>query len=370
MNDHYRVNVLHDPSPPTKRATIWDVAEHAGVSHQTVSRYLRHRGEGVRPGTALKVQAAIDALHYRPNRAARSMRTTAGTGRLAIVLPMTTTLHPARLLDGAARVAHAAGFTVDIFGLEEPRAVPIDRALDLADTGGFDGILVMLALADEAIQASTTPIVRLRAYDDELRAVGPLADATTCAEVVRHLAAAGHRHFLHITGDRSFTSARNREAVFTATVDELGLHGTVVEGDWHAPLARAAVAALPPDSPISAIVAANDTSAMGAIRGCLDRGWSVPGDVSVFGWDDNEHAAFASPSVSSVAMDAEGLGRDAMGELVALVRGEPAPAPTVRSLHRLVVRESTGPARRRLAAMSVDDGRPVTQERSAGRGRP
>lgn len=344
MIDHYGVNVLHDSSSAPKRATIWDVAERAGVSHQTVSRYLRHRGEGVRPETAAKVQAAIDALRYRPNRAARSMRAARSTGRLAILLPMTTTLHPHRLLDGAASVAHAAGFSVDIFGLEEPHALPVDRALDLADTGGFEGILVMLALEDAALAASTTPIVRLRAYDDELKAVGPLADAAACAEVVAHLAELGHRHFLHITGDLSFTSARNRADVFTATIARLGLTGTIVEGDWHAPSALAAVAALPADSPVTAVVAGNDTLAMGAIRGCRERGWSVPGDVSVFGWDDNEQAAFALPAVSSVAMDAEGLGRDAMAELVALVRGEPAPAATVTQLHRLVLRESTGPA--------------------------
>ncbi|WP_206080170.1 substrate-binding domain-containing protein [Propioniciclava coleopterorum] len=85
---------------------------------------------------------------------------------------------------------------------------------------------------------------------------------------------------------------------------------------------------------------------MGAIRACLDRGWTVPGDVSVVGWDDNEQAAVATPSVSTVAVDAEGLGRDAMSELIALVRGQDAPAPTAGPLHTLVLRESTGPARR------------------------
>lgn len=344
MTDHYRVNVLHESSSP-KRATIWDVAQRAGVSHQTVSRYLRHEGAGVRPETAEKVQAAIDELRYRPNLIARSMRTRT-TGRLAILLPMTTTLHPHRLLDGATNRAHEEGFVVDIFGLEEPDPSRIDRALDLADTGGFEGILVMLGLEDAALEASTTPIVRLRAYDQDLKAVGPLADGAMCAEVVRHLAGLGHRHFLHITGDLTFTSARNRAAVFTATIAELGLEGEVTEGDWHTPSARAAVAALPADSPVTAIVAGNDTLAMGAIRACLDRGWTVPGDVSVVGWDDNEQAAVATPSVSTVAVDAEGLGRDAMSELIALVRGQDAPAPTAGPLHTLVLRESTGPARR------------------------
>jgi LacI family transcriptional regulator len=70
---------------PTKRATIYEVADHAGVSHQTVSRYLRHNG-GLKPATLARVEAAIAELNYRPNRIARSMRTRR-TGRLAILLP-------------------------------------------------------------------------------------------------------------------------------------------------------------------------------------------------------------------------------------------------------------------------------------------
>lgn len=342
MTDHYRVNVLPESSSTNKRATIWEVAELAGVSHQTVSRYLRNGGVGVRPVTAEKVQAAVDQLRYRPNRIARSMRTRT-TGRLAIILPMTTTLHPHRLLDGATTLAHAEGFAVDIFGLEGPAPDRLERALDLADTGEFEGIVAMVAVSDTNPPVSSTPIVLLTAYDEGLRAVGPLADAAACADVVRHLAGQGHRHFLHITGDLSFMSARNREAVFAQTVADLGLHGEVAVGDWRAASARDAVAALPDDSPVTAIVAANDTLAMGAIRACLDRGWTVPGRVSVFGWDDNEQAAFASPAVSTVAVDAEGLGREAMAQLIALVRGETPPPARRDPVHTLILRESTAP---------------------------
>ena len=85
----------------TKRPTIYEVAGRAGVSHQTVSRYLRNNG-GLKPTTLARVQAAIEELNYRPNRIARSMRTRR-TGRIAILLPTATKLLPLRLLGAASR---------------------------------------------------------------------------------------------------------------------------------------------------------------------------------------------------------------------------------------------------------------------------
>ncbi len=92
------------------------VADRAGVSHQTVSRYLRNNG-GLKPATVARVRAAIDELNYRPNRIARSMRTRR-TGRIAILLPTAARLLPLRLLGAASAAAHEAGYTVDLVGLE------------------------------------------------------------------------------------------------------------------------------------------------------------------------------------------------------------------------------------------------------------
>src|ERR671917_274398 len=115
-----------------KRPTIHEVAGRAGVSHQTVSRYLRNNG-GLKPATVAKVRAAIEELNYRPNRLARSMRTRR-TGRIAILLPTATKLLPLRLLGAASGAAHQAGFTVDLVGLEGEAADRAARAEELADS--------------------------------------------------------------------------------------------------------------------------------------------------------------------------------------------------------------------------------------------
>src|SRR4051812_20809660 len=132
---------------PQKRATIYEVAAMAGVSHQTVSRYLRDTG-GLKPATVTKVRTAIEELNYRPNLIARSMRTRR-TGRIAILLPATPTSLPLRLMSAAATTAHAAGYAIDILGLEGSGTDRVARAQELADSGEFEGILALAAVKDE-----------------------------------------------------------------------------------------------------------------------------------------------------------------------------------------------------------------------------
>ena len=208
---------------PTKRATIYEVADRAGVSHQTVSRYLRHNG-GLKPATLTRVEAAIEELNYRPNRIARSMRTRR-TGRLAILLPGAIQFLPLRLLTAAATVAHEAGYAVDLVALEGDAATRSERALELTDSGEFEGILALASWGPGAGESSTA-VVTVADYDESMRGIGALADARACGDVVRHLADLGHRSLLHLAGDLRFTSARNRRRTFLDTVAELGLQRT------------------------------------------------------------------------------------------------------------------------------------------------
>jgi LacI family transcriptional regulator, repressor for deo operon, udp, cdd, tsx, nupC, and nupG len=325
-----------------KRPTIHEVAGRAGVSHQTVSRYLRNNG-GLKPTTVAKVQAAIDELNYRPNRVARSMRTRR-TGRIAILLPTVTKLLPLRLLGAASAAAHEAEYTVDLVGLEGGAVDRAARARELAESGEYEGILALASLGVQATSWSAVPLVIMADYDDELRGLGALADGAACGEVVRYLNGLGHRSFLHLAGPQSFASARNRRQTFLDTVTGLGLHGMVIDCDWSGRSGYQAVMSLPEDTNITAVVAANDLMAMGAVRASLGRGWRVPDDLSVFGWDNEELARFGTPSLSTVAIDRERQGREAMCRLIASMRGIDPPRSDTTSLHTVIPRESTGPA--------------------------
>lgn len=336
-----------------KRATIHEVAALAGVSHQTVSRYLRNNG-GLKPGTVTKVQTAIEELNYRPNLIARSMRTRR-TGRIAILLPAAITGLPLRLMSAAAATAHAAGYAIDIIGLEGSGTDRIARAQELTDSGEFEGIMALATLGDQPAAGSSTAIVVVADYDDELRGLGALADGAACGEVVQTLVDLGHIQFLHLAGPQNYASARNRRKTFVDTTAHLGVSGTILNGDWHGQSGYDLVMSLPVDTPITALVAANDLVATGAIRAAQCRGWQVPSDLSVVGWDDNELCRFTTPSLSTVAIDRERQGREAMNRLIALIRGTEPPAPDTTSLHTFIRRESIGLApteRKRLRAVT------------------
>lgn len=325
-----------------KRATIYDVADMAGVSHQTVSRYLRNNG-GLKPVTLARVEAAVETLNYRPNLIARSMRTRQ-TGRMAILLPSATVGLPLRLMSAATATAHAAGYTIDVLSLEGAAAERIAHARELAESGEFEGILTLASLGDEPLSTLTTSIVVVSNYDDEMRGVGALADGTACGEVVRILVQLGHRQFLHLAGPQSYASARNRRQTFLESTDRLGVTGSVIDGDWSGAFGHDAIAALPADTEITAVVTGNDLVAMGAIRASLGRGWAIPEDLSVFGWNDEDFCQFTSPSLSTVAIDRERQGREAMERLINSVRGAEQAPPAPTSLHTVITRESIGPA--------------------------
>lgn len=327
--------------PETPRLTIHEVARRAGVSHQTVSRYFR-QNDTLKPATRAKIDLVVQEFNYRPNLVARSMRTRR-TNRLAITLPASLYLWPARLLRAAAAAAHDEGFQLEVVSVEgDPRA-RAERVLELAGSGQVEGVLSLTPLEIDPA-AAPVPIVVTGDYDDKLRGANELADASPVEEIIDCLASLGHRVFFHIAGAQSWASARNRRLVYEQVIERRGLTSYgVALGDWSPQSGYDAVRALPDGCGVTAIVAVNDHVAMGAVRGALSRGWRVPGDVSVFGWDDEELGRFATPALSTVAVNREMQGREAMARLVAAVRGEPAPPPAERPLNRVIVRETVGP---------------------------
>ncbi|MFD5319232.1 LacI family DNA-binding transcriptional regulator [Streptomyces sp. NPDC127098] len=344
---------LPRPRAARKPPTIYEVAELAGVSHQTVSRFLR-KDPGMRPGTADRVARAVAQLGYRPNQAARTMRTRR-SNRLTVILPGSTERMPTGLLGGAAAAAHEAGYLLDVVSLEGDAATRATRLEALLQPESTDGILSFTPLGDgtegPALSDFPVPVVVDGAYDDEMRSLGVYADASTAADLLRHLAELGHRRFVHVTGHLAWASARNRRAVYEATVAELGLEScAVVEGDWSTGSGWRAATEVIAGSGATAVFAASDRLAFGVILGLRSVGVEVPRDVSVFGWDDDELGRYLTPRLTTVRVDQQRRGREAVHQLLALLRGEPAPGRAdVALLNRVILRDSTGPAPARPA---------------------
>lgn len=328
-----------------RRPTIREVARLAGVSHQTVSRYLRSR-EGLKPDTLERVDAAVSELDYRPNLLARSMRTK-HTGRIAVLMPNMVNSHPAPMLNGAAGAAHEAGFTVEVVAPEGGAEERTARLLELAYSGQVEGILALapiLPSVEERLPRDAALVVSAD-FDDRMRSVGELSDAAPVYELVEGLAELGHRRLFHVAGNLEFASARARRAAYLDAVERFGLESVGVhDGDYRAESGVEAVRSLRAGRLPTAVVAASDAVAAGVVRGARDRGLEVPRDLSVTGWDDLEVARFMPPSLTTVHVDLQGLGRRAMIRLVKALSGVELAPPTL-PLNQVIWRESTAVAR-------------------------
>jgi LacI family transcriptional regulator len=264
---------------------------------------------------------------------------------VAILIP-TVAFNPARMLAGATAAAHAAGYAVDVLSLEGGAEARTERILELADSGQVEGILSLAPItpSSEELLARDAAIVGSSDFDDEMRGIGELADGSPVRELIARLADLGHRRVLHVAGSQEFASARGRRQTYHDSIDELGLESAgVVDGDWTAESGIRAVEQLDEHDRPTAIIAANDLVASGVIRGARDRGWRVPDDLSVTGWDNVPVGQFLSPSLTTVDIDLERLGSNAMKRLIASVRKESDPEPDA-PISRIIWRESVGPA--------------------------
>ncbi|MCP2046485.1 UNVERIFIED_ORG: DNA-binding LacI/PurR family transcriptional regulator [Paenarthrobacter nicotinovorans] len=331
-----------------RQPTLYDVAKLAGVSHQTVSRYLRG-GSPLRPGTVERVAQAVAKLHYTPNLAARALRTQE-PDKILVIVPDDSIHVPTKMLSGARSVALAGGYRVETVTLDRDAAVvesQLRRALTASDVAG---VLSFAPLVTSGVRQSPTqpPLVVAGDYDDALRAPGALADGGPTAMVVRHLASLGHAHFFHLAGPLSWPAARSRAAVYTETIIEMGVTSHGIEyGDWTISSGHAAGQRIATLEQVTAVVAANDHMAIGAMRALYELGLKVPGDISVIGWDDVEESSFLIPSLSTVRMDHEALGGRSMMDLLRRVGKAPRTAMPTLARSEILLRESVGPPRER-----------------------
>ncbi|HEU4758183.1 MAG TPA: substrate-binding domain-containing protein, partial [Agromyces sp.] len=162
--------------------------------------------------------------------------------------------------------------------------------------------------------------------------------------LIEHLAGLGHRRFLHIAGPRIWSAARNRIVAYHAELDARGLESLgVLPGDWSARSGYQAIAGLPELPDATAIVAANDQTALGAMLALKERGVRIPEDLSVVGIDDIPEAAYFDPPLTTVRIDFEAQGRASVLKLIAQIEDVDAEAAEVAK-PQLVVRRSSGPA--------------------------
>jgi DNA-binding LacI/PurR family transcriptional regulator len=329
----------------SKAATIYDVARAAGVSHQTVSRFLKGF-EGIRPETRDKVVQALDELGYRPNLTARSLKS-GRSHRIGALTHEISQVGPARIVEGASAAAREAGYVLDIVSLDTRNPSAIEESLALITQHDLAGVLA-LGVTDEMTKAFEATAFRVPAYvaaesdglsDDPRAALSRVG----LPALIGHLADLGHRHFLHLAGPNEWSASRNRVRAYEAAVKVRGLHSVgILHGDWSAASGYRAIADLTRPSEATAIVAANDQMALGAMLALKESGLRIPQDVSVVGIDDIPEAAYLDPPLTTVRNDFEAQGRAAMHQLLARIEHTKVNTMVVPT-PLLLVRQSSGP---------------------------
>ncbi len=327
-----------------KRSPVMaDVAARAGVSHQTVSRVLNEPSL-VRPSTRKRVEQAIAELGYRRNMSARALATKRSS-LIGVVSPAVTLFGPSQMATAIQAAARSSGYAT-ISATPEPTSPT--EVLDFFLTLGVEGIIVIAPTRQTATEArrlaGTLPVVAVAAGMRKVRPLHVVAidNEQGARDATRHLIDLGHERIAHIAGPRDWFDARARIQGWQAELASAGLAVPEVTegGGWGAADGYAAaqeLLALP--SRPTAVFAANDDLALGAMRALHHAGLRIPEDVAVVGYDDVANTAFYEPPLTTVRQPFDDLGRHALEALVATIEGRRPEAEL--SPPQLVVRESS-----------------------------
>lgn len=342
-------NTPSEPGSQAKgRASIYDVAAHAGVSAQTVSRVANGQ-TNVRPTTRDRVLESIQALGYRPNSAARNLKS--GKFRsIGFVTFNLATLGNEQTLNAVAEASEQAGYTTTLLPVTDPTKLGVAGAFSRLEEQAVDGIILIMSAEVGLDELKVTLGLPLVIVDSDAKLPYTIVDTDQeqGAELaVQHLLDLGHRDIAHVSGPENSFSARRRAETYRRMMTEAGLEARpVLVGDWGAQSALARARELFDDGPPpTAIFAGNDQMALGVIHAIRERGWRVPDDISVVGFDDAEPAAVAWPALTTVHQNFDQVGRTATTLLLSLIDGAPDTRKKVLIPTRLVVRDSTGPVR-------------------------
>lgn len=338
----------------SERPKIKDIAERAGVSVATVSRALSGSSL-VTDETRKRVNALARELNYRPNVSARNLRTRRSMSVLLVVRDVGNPFY-LEILKGVEATAREAGYAVLMGNTENDPDREVEYFNMLRD-GHADGMILMTGKLPppqpgESADLSHLPVViALEMIEGSGFPHVQIDNVAAAQAAVEHLIALGHRRIAHIAGPLPEVMALHRRDGYRVAMKAAGLdipEGYEVRGDYllESGEARAAELFALPEPP-TAIFAANDEMAYGAIHALRRLGRDVPGDVSVVGFDDLYLSKAFYPPLTTVSQPRADIGRTAMSQLLnVLSDGDVGAEPAIVLPTTLNIRGSTAPPRK------------------------
>ncbi|MFE9955208.1 LacI family DNA-binding transcriptional regulator [Micromonospora sp. NPDC005299] len=332
--------------------TLRDVARHARVSVKTVSNVINdhpHVSDDVRR----RVREAVGELGYRPNLAARTLRT-GRTGLLALIVPDVEAPGLHGLAREVVRAATSQGFRVVV----EQLGPDTGRPAPSAHSGAPPGVDAVLLGADtvppgliDAHLRTGTPLVLLGESRDPRCDQVALDGARAAADATEHLLRTGRRRIAAIgagpgetTGPAQPRTLGYQRAVRRAGLDPPAGYLRATAQDRYEDGYRAARWLFANEHSPDAVLCYSDRLAIGALRAAADAGLRVPADVAVTGFGDSEEGRYSRPTLTSVSADPAFLAREAVALVVARLDRPDAAPVRITAPHTILPRESTRPA--------------------------
>lgn len=327
-------------------ATMVDVARQSRVSIATVSRVLNDSPHKVNRRTRERVLRAIKVLDYRPNALAKGLLIKK-TMTIGVIIPDISNPYYAEIVRGIQDLADPHGYAVMLQNTDR-REDRIIKYIYLLREKAVDGVIFSGGILHaekvlDALKELRERVVVIGRHRADFPAV-MIDNVDGAAQATRHLIECGHRRIGFINGPGKSTTAKDR---FQGYKNALAHHGLrfhpdlVKKGDFTFPSGyRLAGEFLAQRRQPTAIFAANDQMAFGAIKAAREHGLSIPRELAVAGFDNVPLSSFFIPPLTTMEVPMYDLGVAAMQLLVDLMSGKTSEKLKLFST-RLVVREST-----------------------------
>jgi LacI family transcriptional regulator len=330
----------------SRRVTIDDVAEMAGVSYQTVSRVINDKPE-VSPTTRARVQQVISTLGYRPSRVARSLAT-ARTATIGLVVPDIANPYFSDIAHGVEQSGYEQGYSLLLCNTNEEPQREVD-VLHVLDDKQVDGVIVCgLRQTGGPLRAALARLPAAVLVNRQLEGLALPAvmvdDVTGGYLATSHLLTSGHRAVGFVAGPIASDSGKRRAQGYARALAEHNIRGAP---DWlrHcAPVVadgeRTAAALLEAHAELTALFCYNDLVAAGALQACKRIGRKVPDDIAIVGFDDIHLAALMTPSLTTCHVPRVDIGRLAFDLLLRQIDTDEAGDAVIQISPRLIIRAS------------------------------
>jgi len=329
--------------------TLVEIAQAAGVSVSTVSRALSNGNYPLKEETRQRIMQLAKEMGYKPNLVARSLQSNR-SHIVGVIVDRMQSPFAAATVQGIQDVLRNEGYSISIAYSNRDHKLA-EEAINSFYSRQVDGIIILNSwlhhFNDEILALQNRPFIFVnRLFSKCLRnCVGP-GDFIGAQIATQHLVDLGHHRIGYINGMEDWIEAQNRLSGYQEVLLKHDLpvdQALIGKGDWGVDSGyQATQELLSLDKKPTAIFAANDMMALGAIYAIQDAGLKIPEDIAIVGYDDRDFSAWIRPALTTIRMPSYEMGQAAARLLLKQFSGEELLEDATQVPGKLIIRQSCG----------------------------